>query len=138
MAKNIDKMLISKLIEDSDTPIAKLAQALGVSRGTVRNRLASLKSSKVLIGYKARARLKQLGMDEALVGIDILPEKYLDVISRLRDTESVKELYRTSGDHSAIVLMVADSGAIESEISKLKGIEGVRNVYPSFVQETVK
>ncbi|MCL5434633.1 MAG: Lrp/AsnC family transcriptional regulator [Candidatus Marsarchaeota archaeon] len=138
MAKNIDKMLISKLIEDSDTPIAKLAQALGVSRGTVRNRLASLKSSKVLIGYKARARLKQLGMDEALVGIDILPEKYLDVISRLRDTESVKELYRTSGDHSAIALMVADSGAIESEISKLKGIEGVRNVYPSFVQETVK
>ncbi len=138
MAKNIDKMLISKLIEDSDTPIAKLAQALGVSRGTVRNRLTSLKSSKVLIGYKARARLKQLGMDEALVGIDILPEKYLDVISRLRDTESVKELYRTSGDHSAIVLMVADSGAIESEISKLKGIEGVRNVYPSFVQETVK
>ena len=138
MAKNIDKMLISKLIEDSDTPIAKLAQALGVSRGTVRNRLASLKSSKVLIGYKARARLKQLGMDEALVGIDILPEKYLDVISRLRDTESVKELYRTSGDHSAIVLMVADSEAIESEISKLKGIEGVRNVYPSFVQETVK
>ncbi len=138
MAKNIDKMLISKLIEDSDTPIAKLAQALGVSRGTVRNRLTSLKSSKVLIGYKARARLKQLGMDEALVGIDILPEKYLDVISRLRDTESVKELYRTSGDHSAIVLMVADSEAIESEISKLKGIEGVRNVYPSFVQETVK
>jgi Lrp/AsnC family transcriptional regulator for asnA, asnC and gidA len=138
MAKNIDKMLISKLIEDSDTPIAKLAQALGVSRGTVRNRLTSLKSSKVLIGYKARARLKQLGMDEALVGIDILPEKYLDVISRLRDTESVKELYRTSGDHSAIVLMVADSGAIESEISKLKGIEGVHNVYPSFVQETVK
>jgi Transcriptional regulators len=98
----------------------------------------SLKNSKVVIGYKARARLKQIGMDEALVGIDILPEKYLDVISKLRDTESVKELYRTSGDHSAIALMVADSESIESEISKLKSIDGVRNVYPSFVQETVK
>ncbi|MCL4372423.1 Lrp/AsnC ligand binding domain-containing protein, partial [Candidatus Marsarchaeota archaeon] len=103
-----------------------------------RNRIAQLSDKSVIIGYKARARLGRLGMSEAIVGLDIMPESYAKAIESLSKLDFVKELYRASGDHSAIAIITADSEEIDEKMKRMMAIEGVRNTYPSYIQEVIK
>ena len=47
---DIDRQLIALLRKDARTPIATLATKLGVSRGTIGNRLRKLEDSQVIVG----------------------------------------------------------------------------------------
>ncbi|MCL4387766.1 Lrp/AsnC family transcriptional regulator [Candidatus Marsarchaeota archaeon] len=138
LPKMLDKLIMDRLITNSKVPMEELAAAYGVSPGTIRNRIAQLSESNVIIGYKARARLSRLGMSEVIVGLEIEPESYVKAMNSIKGLQFVKELYRSSGDHSAIAVIASDSESIDSEIGKMMSIEGVRKVYPSYIQEVVK
>ena len=51
-----DQQLISMLRKDARTNVATLAAKLGVSRGTVTNRLRKLEDEQVIAGYTVRLR----------------------------------------------------------------------------------
>ena len=51
-----DQQLLSLLRKDARASIATLAQKLGVSRGTVTNRIARLEDAGVIVGYTVRLR----------------------------------------------------------------------------------
>ncbi len=138
LLKNLDKLIVERLVSNSKIPVKELAKEYGVSNGTVRNRIAQLSKSNIIMGYKARARLNRLGMCEVIVGLDIAPEHYMEAIGSIKALSTVKELYRASGDHSAIAIITTDSDGVEGIISDIAAIKGVKNVYPSFVQEVVK
>ncbi|MCL5100117.1 MAG: Lrp/AsnC family transcriptional regulator [Candidatus Marsarchaeota archaeon] len=138
MDNSLDFKIISMLMQDGRAPISSMAKRLSVSKGTVRNRLMHLSKAKTIVGYKARVRLGKLGMEEVLIGFDIAPERYLAAIDSLKKKGFIREVYRTTGDHVAIAIAVAESEEIERRLAELSKIEGVRRVYPSFVQETVK
>lgn len=138
LPKTLDKLIMERLITDSKVPAEELANAYGVSPGTIRNRIAQLSESNVIIGYKARARLNRLGMSEVIVGLDIEPERYTKTMNSIKGLHFVKELYRSSGDHSAIAIIASDSESVDSEIERMMSMEGVRKVYPSYIQEVVK
>ncbi|MEM0154284.1 MAG: hypothetical protein QW814_00400, partial [Methanothrix sp.] len=63
---------------------------------------------------------------------------YMKAMNSIKELQFVKELYRSSGDHSAIAIIASDSDSIDSEIERMMSINGVRKVYPSYIQETVK
>ncbi len=138
MSKNLNRIIIERLISDSEVPIEEIASECKVSSGTIRNRISHLSESNVIIGYKARARLGQLGMSEAIVGLDIAPENYVEAMNALKGLDFVKELYRSSGDHSAMAIVVSDAKNIDDRLRDITSIKGVRKAYPSFVQETLK
>ncbi len=50
----LDTRLIALLRADSRAPVAQLAKALKVSRGTVQNRIDRLTASGVLLGFTVR------------------------------------------------------------------------------------
>ena len=52
----LDRKLISFLRADGRAPLSKLADALGVSRGTVQNRLDRLLSAGAILGFTIRVR----------------------------------------------------------------------------------
>jgi len=49
-----DLRLIALLRENARFPVARLAHALGVSRGTVQNRIDKLLDQRVLLGFTVR------------------------------------------------------------------------------------
>jgi DNA-binding Lrp family transcriptional regulator len=51
-----DRQLISLLRKDARMNVAALAARLGVSRGTVSNRLRKLEDAHVIVGYSVRLR----------------------------------------------------------------------------------
>ena len=51
-----DRHLISLLRQDARLTVAALASKLGVSRGTVTNRLRKLEDEQVIVGYTLRLR----------------------------------------------------------------------------------
>ena len=48
---NTDQQLLSLLRKDARTSVATLAQKLGVSRGTVTNRVTKLEDAGIIVGY---------------------------------------------------------------------------------------
>lgn len=138
MVNSIDSKIISMLVSDGRTPLSSIAKRLSVSKGTVRNRLMRLSKNNTIVGFKARVRFKQLGMEEVMVGFDIAPEHYVSAIGSLKRKDFVREVYRTSGDHSAMAVVIGGESEVEGRLRELEKIGGVRHVYPSFIQETVK
>ena len=53
---DLDHRLIALLRRNARTPVADLAKALGVARGTVTNRMARLEREGVITGYTLRLR----------------------------------------------------------------------------------
>jgi DNA-binding Lrp family transcriptional regulator len=53
---DLDQQLIARLRANARAPVAELATALKVSRGTVTNRMARLEREGVISGYTLRLR----------------------------------------------------------------------------------
>ena len=51
-----DRQLIGLLRNDARASIASLAKVLGVSRGTVQNRMARLAANGTIVGYTVRLK----------------------------------------------------------------------------------
>ena len=56
MMDETDRQLIALLRQDARSSVATLANRLGVSRGTVTNRLRKLEDDQVIVGYTVRLR----------------------------------------------------------------------------------
>ena len=138
MINMIDKKIIDLLGKNGRMSAIEMSKVLKVSKGTVRNRLIGLYKENIILGYNARIRYKMLGMDEALVGFEIAPESYMKALTAIKGLDFVKEVYRTSGDHAAMALVIANTDQMDKIIEDLQAIDGVRKVYPSFVQEIIK
>lgn len=138
MADELDLLIVQKLMENPEYTMEELANELGVSKGTVAIRIKKLRAAGIIAGRSVRVYWKALGHQDAFVGIDISPEKYMSVLDSLKSLEFVKEVYGTSGDHSAIVYIVEKEKDFPSAISKLQAIEGIRKVYPALVVNIVK
>ena len=106
MNKN-DLAIISFLSNMKKLSVSSIASESGVSKGTVRNRINFMSKNGILIGYKARLRYNLIGMSEAIVGLEIAPEGYIQAVEALKSNNNIKELYTTSGDHSAIAIIVS-------------------------------
>ena len=51
---NTDRHLLSLLRNDARMTVADMAKAVGVSRGTVQNRIARLEADGIVLGYTVR------------------------------------------------------------------------------------
>ena len=52
----LDQQLLSLLRADARSTVATLAKKLGVSRGTVNNRITRLEDAGIIVGYTVRLR----------------------------------------------------------------------------------
>jgi DNA-binding Lrp family transcriptional regulator len=138
MDKKIDKKIIKIINKDGKTSLNEIAKQCKISIGTARNRLTKLYNDHIIVGLTARVRFSKIGMQEAIVGFDVLPEGYMNVLEKLKDNEYITEIYRTSGDHSIIAMIVGEEEDIDKIMQSMLKIKGVKNVYPAFIQEIVK
>ncbi len=133
-----NERLIGMLETDAKLTNKEIANRLGLTEGAVRKRIKKLEEEHVIIGYKARIRYHLLDKTMMIVGLDIAPESFNEVMNTLKQTSRITELYATTGDHSAIFVASVDSNKASEFISGIEQIKGIRHVYPALVQETLK
>ncbi|AGO60789.1 Lrp/AsnC family transcriptional regulator [Ferroplasma acidarmanus] len=140
MVDKLDTEIARYLIDNSKLSIRDLAKLCNVSPGTIRNHLQKMETDKQIIAYTTRLQGKRLGLEEAILGLDIMPEHYTRTLEELRKLTFIKSLFSTSGDHSAIAIVISKlyGKSLNECIAEIEATEGVRNVYPSIVNSTLK
>jgi DNA-binding Lrp family transcriptional regulator len=124
---DLDRRLIAALRADSRKPAAALAQALGVSRGTVQNRIDRLVSRGVIQGFTIRTRPDtDANRVRAVMSIAIEGERSKKVVNALRGFPEVDRVYTTNGRWDLIAeLDVETLAAFSRALDEIRQIEGI-------------
>jgi DNA-binding Lrp family transcriptional regulator len=123
---DLDRRLIAKLRHDGRAAVADLAKALGVSRGTVTNRMARLQQEGVITGYTVRLR-PDAAPGEICAWTSLAVEgNQHRVIRALLGEPGVAALHDTNGRWDLLAeLRVGSLADLSATLERIRGIEGV-------------
>ena len=129
----LDHRLIALLRQDARLPAATLAHKLGVSRGTVTNRLRKLEDGGVIVGYAVQLRPEER-TDEihAWMGILVEGNQTRLVIASLLGEPGVAALFDTNGRWDLLAELRAGSMTELSHVlERIRLLKGIRNTETS-------
>lgn len=136
----IDQQLIALLRHNARESVATLAARLGVSRGTVTNRLNKLEERGVIVGYTVRLRpeTETSGL-RAWMGVAIEGNDARRVAASLLGEPSVLALHATNGRWDLLVeLQVATLPELAHALERIRLIKGISNSETSIHLETLR
>jgi len=137
---NIDRYLLSLLRNDARMTVAAMAKAVGVSRGTVQNRIARLEADGTVMGYTVR--LKSSAEDQsirAFMTVAVEGNRTDEVLKALRGDPAVCTLYSTNGRWDIVAELRSDSlEAVDRVLGRIRLIDGISNTETSLLLSTYK
>ena len=135
-----DRQLISLLRKDARTNVATLAAKLGVSRGTVTNRLRKLEDEHVIVGYGVRLRPDaEPNQIRAWMGVLIEGNQTRAVIASLLGEPGVAALHDTNGRWDLLAELRAGNLAELAEVlERVRLIKGIGATETSIHLQTYK
>ncbi|MCB1182087.1 Lrp/AsnC ligand binding domain-containing protein [bacterium] len=106
---SLDRDLLTALREDSRRPYLEIARELGVSGGTIHQRMAKLKEAGIVTGSRLIIDYGRLGYDvTALVGIRLRRAGHSAAVrARLLEIPEITEMSYTTGTYSLLAKVVA-------------------------------
>jgi DNA-binding Lrp family transcriptional regulator len=135
-----DRRLIALLRNDSRLPGATLARHLGVSRGTVQNRIDRLLASGVLLGFTVR-----LGSDaetagvRAMIAIEVRSADTRAVLAALRRMPEVGRVHSTNGRWDLVAeIATADLADLDRVLTEIRALKAVSNSETSILLSELK
>ena len=137
---DIDRQLIALLRKDARTPIATLANKLGVSRGTIGNRLRKLEDSQVIVGYSLRLRPdSQPDCIRAWMGVRVDGNQTRAVVASLLGEPGVENLHDTNGRWDLLAELRAENMAELSQVlERVRLSKGIANTETSILLATFR
>jgi DNA-binding Lrp family transcriptional regulator len=137
---NTDRELLSLLRDNARMPVAAMAKALGVARGTVQNRLTRLEADGVIVGYTVR--LKREAEDQrirALMTVAVEGNRTDEVLKALRGDPAVCALHTTNGRWDIVAELRTDSlEAVDRVLGRIRQIDGISTTETSLLLSTHK
>ena len=123
----LNKNIIEILKSDGREPNAEIARNLGVSEGTVRRRIKIMIEEKVLNVYAVPDPKKTGYNEEALIGIQVDPNKLDQVGESIAEHEYATWVSRTTGGFDIFTwVTVPDSKELTNFLTYFLGnLEGV-------------
>lgn len=130
-----DRQLISLLRKDARMSVATLAGKLGVSRGTVTNRLHKLEDEQVIVGYTLRLRPDaEPNQIRAWMGVLVEGNQTREVIANLLGEPGVQALHDTNGRWDLLAELRAESMTELSRVlERVRLIKGIRTTETSIL-----
>jgi DNA-binding Lrp family transcriptional regulator len=124
-----DLQLIALLRQDARATVATLAHKLGVSRGTVSNRVKKLEDQGIVTGYTVRLRPDaQPNRISAWMSITVQGNQTREVIAHLLGEPGVAGLHDTNGRWDLLAELQAGNlnelAAVLERVRLIKGISG--------------
>jgi len=125
---DVDRALIALLRKDARTNIATLAAKLGVSRGTVTNRLRKLEDTQVIVGYTVRLKPEaQPERIRAWMSVQVEGNQTRLVIASLLGEPGVAALHDTNGRWDLLAeLEVGSMQELSQTLERVRLISGIR------------
>ncbi len=136
----IDHQLLSLLRQDARLPVASLAGKLGVSRGTVTNRIRRLEDASVIVGYTVRLRPDvQQSQIKAWMSIAVEGNQTRTVIASLLGEPGVATLHDTNGRWDLLAELRADNlQDLAKVLERIRLLKGISNTETSIHLETYR
>lgn len=135
----LDRAIIAHLRADGRAPLASVAQALGVARGTVQARLDRLLETGTLLGFTVRVREDyDAAAVHAVMLIEVVGKSTTQVIRKLRGLPEVHMLHTTNGKWDLVANIRAGSLAeFDRVLREVRMIDGVANSETSLLLSSV-
>jgi DNA-binding Lrp family transcriptional regulator len=135
-----DQRLVALLRENARMPVAKLAAHLGVSRGTVQNRIDRLIERRVLLGFTVRTTPESdPHRVRALMMIAVDGDRADAILETLRGYPEIRALHTTNGRWDIIAeLGTATLGEFDEALRSIRTIRGISNSETSLLLSTHK
>lgn len=137
---DIDRQLVSLLRTDARRPVASLAKALKVSRGTVQNRMRKLEADGTIAGYTVRLKPRAEGHRiRALMTVVVEGNHIERVLKALAGDPAVEALHTTNGRWDIVAELRADTlEAFDTVLGRVRLIEGIANTETNLLLTTRK
>ena len=135
-----DRALIALLRKDARTNIATLASKLGLSRGTITNRLRKLEDEHVIVGYGVRLRPDaEPNQIRAWMGVRVEGNQTRSVIASLLGEPGVAALHDTNGRWDLLAELRAETMAELSQVlERVRLVKGIANTETSILLATYR
>ena len=135
-----DRQLIALLRKDARSNVATLAAKLGVSRGTVTNRLRKLEDEQVIVGYTVRLRPDaEPNQNRAWTWVLVEGNQTRAVIASLLGEPAVQALHDTNGRWDLLAELRADSmSALSQVLERVRLTKGIANTETSILLDTYR
>ena len=135
-----DRQLISMLRKDARTNVAALAAKLGVSRGTVSNRLRKLEDEQVIVGYTVRLRPDaEPNQIRAWMWVLVEGNQTRAVIASLLGEPAVASLHDTNGRWDLLAELRAETMTELSQVlERVRLTKGIANTETSILLATYR
>lgn len=141
MMDDLDRRLLALLRADSRQPVASLAAALKVSRGTVQNRIRRMSGPQgVIQGFTVRTRPEAEDTRiRAIMTIAIEGEHTGAVIKALRGFPEVDKVHTTNGRWDLVAELETETLAHFSRtLDQIRLIDGIASTETSILLATQK
>ena len=135
-----DHQLIALLRHDARLSVAALAARLGVSRGTVTNRMRRLEDDSVIVGYTVRLR-PDVPRSEITAWMSIAVEgnQTRSVIASLLGEPGVATLHDTNGRWDLLAELRAENlQDLAKVLERIRLLKGISNTETSIHLETYR
>jgi len=135
----LDRRIIAHLRGDGRVSLAKLADAIGVARGTVQNRLDRLAETGTLLGFTVRIREDYDDRRvHAVMMIEVVGKSTTQVIRKLRGIPEIASLHTTNGKWDLVADIRAGSlSDFDRVLREIRMIDGVSNSETSLLLSSV-
>lgn len=136
----IDQQLLSLLRKDARTSVATLARKLGVSRGTVSNRVTKLEDTGIIVGYSVRLRPDaQTTEISAWMSVAVAGNETRSVIASLLGEPGVAALHDTNGRWDLLAeLRAANLAELSKVLERIRLVRGISSTETSIHLETYR
>ncbi|MDP5255169.1 MULTISPECIES: transcriptional regulator AsnC [unclassified Vibrio] len=128
---DLDRAILTILIDDARTPYAEMAKKFNVSPATIHVRIEKMKGAGIIEKTKVIINTKKLGYDVCcFIGINLNAARdYHSALEKLNALDEVVEAYYTTGAYNIFVKLMCRS--IEELqyvlIDKLQAIDEVQS-----------
>ena len=124
---SLDQQLIALLRADARSTVATLAHKLGVSRGTITNRITKLEDEGVIVGYTVRLRPDTTPNEiAAWMSITVEGNQTRAVIGMLLGEPGVASLHDTNGRWDLLAeLRASNLGELAEVLERVRLIKGI-------------
>ena len=135
-----DQQLLSLLRKDARASLATLAQKLGVSRGTVTNRITRLEDTGIIVGYTVRLRPDAEPNEiRAWMSIAVEGNETRAVIASLLGEPGVASLHDTNGRWDLLAeLRAANLSELSQVLERIRLVRGISSTETSIHLQTYR
>ena len=123
---DLDRRILDVLRRDARTPYTEIAEQVGTSEGTVRNRVERLTDEGVIERFTVSTRT---GNIKAMIEVSVKVNVHTTEISeRMAEWDQVDFVWQVSGEDDVVLVVdAADTGAVNELITRARELDEVEN-----------